>query len=319
MPGTEFGNDTNIDRDRRARADHFRTTGITGGPSGLRAAGAPLLLVFVAGYFVAAVVTADVTGRALILPWGYLQRVLVILGILIPWGIAGYSGYLVWKFRPRRPISFVASELSHRFFSIERCCGALLAFTLLFFHATAFSFFKCLIPDIRPFAWDGWLASCDANLHFGSQPWELLQRLFGFPWFTRSIDFCYVLWAVVVPLGMIWFAIGQCGSRLRMQVLLTNVLAWFLLGNVVATALSSAGPCYYHHVVGSADPFSPLMQYLTGIDHQFHSYAPGIQAWLWEGLTVRNTPLGYGISAMPSMHVGRRCCWPWLPGKSIGS
>ena len=262
------------------------------------------LLLFVAAYFVAAVVTADETGRALILPWGYLQRVLLILGILIPWGIAGYSGYLLWKFRPRRPIAFVAAELSRRFFSLERCCGALLTLTLLFLHATAFSFFKCLIPDIQPFAWDGWLATCDANIHFGSQPWELLQRLLGFPWFTRCIDFCYVLWAVVIPFGMIWFAIGQCGSRLRMQVILTNVIAWFLLGNVVATVLSSAGPCYYQHVAGSADPFAPLMQYLTGIDERFDIHALGIQAWLWDGFTVRNTTLGYGISAMPSMHVG---------------
>jgi hypothetical protein len=262
------------------------------------------LLLFVAVYFVAAVITADKTGRALILPWGYLQRVLLILGILIPWGIAGYTVYLLCKFRPRRPIAFVAAELSSRFFSLERCSGVLLTLTLLFLHATAFSFFKCMIPDIQPFAWDGWLAACDANIHFGSQPWELLQRFFGYPWFTRIIDFSYVLWAIVIPLGMIWFAIGQCGSRLRMQVLLTNVIAWFLLGNVVATMLSSAGPCYYPHVAGSANPFAPLMQYLTGIDERFDIYALGIQAWLWEGLTVRNTTLGYGISAMPSMHVG---------------
>lgn len=262
------------------------------------------LLLFVAAYFMAAVVTSDETGRVLIMPWGYLQRVLLILGILIPWGIAGYSAYLLWKFRPRHPIAFVASELSRRFFSLERCCGALLTLTLLFLHATAFSFFKCLIPDIQPFAWDGWLASCDAAVHFGSQPWEYLKPIFGYPWITRIIDFCYILWAVVIPFGMIWFAIGNCGSRLRMQVLLTNVVAWFLLGNVVALALSSAGPCYFQHVAGTADPYAPLMQYLDRIDGQYGTFAVGIQAWLWEGFTVRNTTLGYGISAMPSMHVG---------------
>jgi hypothetical protein len=262
------------------------------------------LLLFVSAYFLAAVVTADVMGRALLLPWGYLQRVLIILGILIPWGIAGYSVYLLWKFRPRRPIAFLVSELSRRFFSLERCCGAVLALTLLFFHATAFSFFKCLIPEIQPFAWDGWLASCDANIHFGSQPWEHLQQLLGFPWFTRFVDFCYVLWVIVVTFSMIWFAVGPCGSRLRMQVILTNVIAWFLLGNLAAMALSSAGPCYYHHFAGSADPFVPLMQYLAHIDDQFDTYALGIQSWLWEGFAVRNTTLGYGISAMPSMHVG---------------
>jgi hypothetical protein len=89
-----------------------------------------------------------------------------------------------------------------------------------------------------------------------------------------------------------------------MQVILTNVIAWFVLGNVVATVFSSAGPCYYQHVAGSADPFAPLMQYLRGVDEQYNTYVLGIQAWLWEGFALRNTTLGYGISAMPSMHVG---------------
>jgi hypothetical protein len=238
------------------------------------------------------------------MPWGYLERVLLILGLLLPWGIAGYAVYLVWKFRPPRPISFVGTGLWRDCFSPERLCSAILALTLLFLHATAFSFYKCLIPDIQPFAWDGWLSSCDAKLHFGSQPWEYLQQLTRFPWFTLSIDFCYVLWAIVIPFGMTCFAIGNWNSRLRMQVLLTSVLAWFLLGNVVATAISSAGPCYYQHVAGVADPYAPLMQYLTRIDDQFDTYARGIQSWLWDNFRDHNTSLGCGVSAMPSMHVG---------------
>jgi hypothetical protein len=238
------------------------------------------------------------------MPWGYLQRVLIILGIFIPWAVAGYSAYLLWKFRPAHPIRFVFGALSGRLFSLERCCGALLTLTLLFLHATAFSFFKCLIPDIQPFGWDGWLAWCDAACHFGSQPWEHLQPLLGHAWITRFIDFCYILWAVVIPLGMIWFAVGNCGSRLRMQVLLTSVIAWFVLGNVVASIFSSAGPCYYEQVARSANPYVPLMEYLSRVDEEHNTYAVGIQAWLWDGYVIRNNTLGYGISAMPSLHVG---------------
>jgi hypothetical protein len=262
------------------------------------------LLLFVVIYFLAAVVTSRETGRELIIPWGYLQRVLLVLGVLIPWGVAGYSGYLLWKFRPLHPIAFVFSELSRRFFSLERCCGAVLTLTLLFLHATAFSFFKCLIPEIQVFHWDSWLADWDAKVHFGLQPWEHLQWLLGHPWITRCIDLCYILWAIVIPFGMIWFAIGNIGSRLRMQVLLTNVIAWFVLGNVLALALSSAGPCYFQHVAGSLDPYAPLMQYLTEIHEQHGMFAVRIQALLWDGFTVKKTTFGYGISAMPSMHVG---------------
>jgi hypothetical protein len=268
------------------------------------------LLLFVVVYFAAAVVTSEITGGELILPWDYLRRVLFILGILIPWGIAGYSAYLLWKFRPRRPTAFLVAELSNRFFTMERIVGAVLTLALLFLHATAFSFFKCLIPEIQPFAWDGWLASFDATLHFGSNPWELLHHFFGFAWVTSVIDLSYVLWTIVIPLGMIWFAIGPYGSRLRMQVLLTSVFAWFLLGNFLALAFSSAGPCYYEHVAGTADPFAPLMEYLSHVkaipivDERENIYALEIQSKLWNAYTVQNTTFGYGISAMPSMHVG---------------
>jgi hypothetical protein len=262
------------------------------------------LLSFVAAYFGAAIVAAEVTGRTLLFPWGYLQRLLFVLGILVPWCLACYTIYAVWKHRPARPLAFVARELSGRFFTLERVGGAVLAVSLLIVHSTAFSFFKCLIPAIQPYTWDAPLASWDKTLHLGVHPWEHLQAIAGFPPVTLAIDFCYVLWAVVIPCGIMWFAVGPCGSRLRMQVLLTNVLAWFVLGNVVATLLSSAGPCYYRHLASGEDPFGPLKQYLTTIDQAYGTYVLGIQDWLWEGFTVRKTTLGYGISAMPSMHVG---------------
>jgi hypothetical protein len=262
------------------------------------------LLMFVIPYFIAAVVTSDETGHALLMPWNYLQRVLIILGVLIPWGVAGYSVYLLWKFRPRQPTRFVFSELSRTVFTFDRCWGAVLTLSLLFLHATAFSFFKCLITDVRPFCFDNWLAACDAFIHFGRQPWQLLQPILGYPAITRLIDFCYILWAVVVPLGIISFAVGKCGSRLRMQVLLTNVVAWSVLGNIVALGLSSAGPCYFEHVSSSADPYAPLMEYLARLDGGHRLFAVGIQSLLWDGLSLHNTTFGYGISAMPSMHVG---------------
>jgi hypothetical protein len=261
-------------------------------------------MLFVVAYFAAAVVTARTTGRALVLPTSYLQRVLLIITVLVTWGVAGYSIYLLARFRPKRPIQFVASELSGTLFTFERCCGAVVAFSLLFLHATAFSFFKCLIPAIQPFVWDAPLAAWDQRLHFGMQPWELLQPLLGAPSITRAIDFCYILWVPVVTFAMVWFMLGRWDSRHRMQVLLTNVLAWFLLGNVAATLFASAGPCYYEHVTSSAGPYRSLMEYLTGVDERHGMYALSIQQWLWEGYSVRETTLGYGISAMPSLHVG---------------
>lgn len=262
------------------------------------------LLLFVATYFVAALVAAAMTSRPLVFPSGYLASLCAVLGVLVPWCIAGYAAYTVWRHRPDKPLAFVAGQLAQRVFTVERLSGSVLAFVLLIVHATAFSCFKCLIPEIQPYAWDDRLASWDRALHGGTHPWEYVQHAAGYPWFTRWIDVCYISWAVVIQFGILGFVIGSCQSRRRMHVLLANVVSWTLLGNVVATLFSSAGPCYYNRVASGSDPYTPLMHYLSEVDEAYAMYAIGVQEWLWEGFAGKQTSLGYGISAMPSMHVG---------------
>ena len=261
------------------------------------------LLVFVTGYMAAAIIAAEVTGRILWLPWSYLRFLGILIGALGAWGVACYTVYIVWRDRPQRPLRHVADSLATRVITLERCLGTAIATLALFFHATAFSFFKCLIPTIQPYTWDERLAAVDRQIHFGWHPWEHLQTVLTAAWMTRFIDFAYVLWLPAITVGVVCFVLTDSSSRLRMQFLLTNMLGWCLLGTILGTALASGGPCYYEHFAGGTSPYQPLMEYLTATDAVSGLKAIAIQEWLWEGLLNEETKIGYGISAMPSLHV----------------
>ena len=88
--------------------------------------------------------------------------------------------------------------------------------------------------------------------------------------------------------------------RIRWQFIATFFAAWILLGNVVATVFSSAGPCYFGRVTGLTDPFSDLMAYLDSVG----AISRFPQEYLWSGYRTGKVLLGSGISAMPSLHIG---------------
>lgn len=89
----------------------------------------------------------------------------------------------------------------------------------------------------------------------------------------------------------------------RMRFLITFVLCWVLLGNVLGTALASAGPVYYQHFAAGPDPFAPLMSYLASVAESYKLSAFEAQQHLWESYQNNYLGIGSGISAMPSLHI----------------
>lgn len=171
---------------------------------------------------------------------------------------------------------------------------------------TAFGSYKRMIPDLNPFAWDATFARWDRALHGGIDPWQLLHPLVGHPAITWLISGCYQLWLFVVLFTLVW----QCWTRrddvLRMQFLLAFVGSWIVLGTVVATALSAAGPCYFGRLAGSlgaGDPYIGLMDSLREVAAVHRIPALEVQEALWTSHASRSAQLGHGISSMPSMHV----------------
>ncbi len=202
---------------------------------------------------------------------------------------------------PRRaPLIEEWTEYRNRHFSVHRVMGLLIVCLSLAALLSTFWAFKKVLPVFSPFVWDPSMMRLDRALHFGVDPWTLLQPILGHPAITLLLDRLYYFWFIFIPLMIAWQ--GWSPNRsLRLQFLLTYALCWILLGTVLAYWLSSAGPCYYGLVEGAPDPFAPLMGYLYGVHAQVPLNALQVQEWLWSGYAG----LGpfEGISAMPSLHV----------------
>ena len=186
-------------------------------------------------------------------------------------------------------------------FSLTRIFSAGMALVLYSTFFDWFIAFKRSIPTYRPFGFDPALAEWDRALHFGSDPWTLLQPVVGYPGVTAAIQVAYVSgWfglLFVATITMAWHP----DRRLRARFFLAAVLSWIVVGTLLAALLSSAGPCYFEAVTGS-DRFRPLMDYLRTVGVPFGPTAPDIQQALWSD-HVSGSAEGYGVSAMPSMHV----------------
>jgi PAP2 superfamily protein len=170
---------------------------------------------------------------------------------------------------------------------------------------SAFSAAKQAIPLIHPFAWDAQIAAVGAAMHGGTHLWVSLQPILAHPAVTVAMDWYYHRLWVVLLLGA--FACGALlePSPLRRQYLLAFVLVFLIVGTVGALALSSAGPAYYARVVGqsSSDPYAPLLSYLHSVNARDGLLSVRGQGGLWYAYTHDVEALGFGISAMPSVHV----------------
>lgn len=176
-------------------------------------------------------------------------------------------------------------------------------FVTLFLYSTlmqAFIDIKSRIPAFQPFRWDATLMRLDRALHFGHDPWVLLQWIPSIG--TVMLDRLYYLWFpanLIFVLAMAW----QKPHPLRHRFFTAFFGLWIVLGSGVALALSSAGPCYYALVTAGPDPYAELMEHLSSVSSQHALTAVDVQFLLWEGYLGRADQLTEGISAMPSLHV----------------
>ena len=185
-------------------------------------------------------------------------------------------------------------------FSVFRITGVIVACGILSILMTTFIGFKRAIPLFQPFAWDLAFMRADHAVHLGTHPWELLQPLFGTASVTVIIDWVYVLWLMTIPLVIAW-QVWNRDRGLRTQFLLAYAISSILVGTVLATWFSSAGPCYYAEVVGQPDPYVGLFAFLADVNGLHPLHALRLQDLLWTGYMGEGK--FYGISAMPSMHV----------------
>jgi len=192
------------------------------------------------------------------------------------------------------------AQYHRQHFSVFRISGVVVACAILSLFMTSFLAYKRAIPLFHPFAWDLAFMRADRAVHLGTHPWKMLQPLFGSVSATVVIDWIYVLWLRTIPLVIAW-QVWNRDRELRAQFLLTYAISSILIGTVLATWLSSAGPCYYAEVVGQPDPYVGLFAALGDVSGAHPLNVLRLQDLLWQGYLGNGQ--FYGISAMPSMHV----------------
>jgi hypothetical protein len=228
--------------------------------------------------------------------------------LITAFSIAFVLGHAIWTATIVRPSDslFVAigRDLKTRILTKKRIAGFLVACALAPLFFSTFGSFKRMTPLLNPFHWDPTFMAWDRWLHLGEHPWRLLHPVLGTPLVTTAVSFAYNLWFFVLFFTFIWQAMSCKRPTLRMQFLLGFLLTWIVLGTVLATFLSSAGPVYYGRITGLADPYAPLMSYLYTVNESLPVWALDVQERLWATYQAGGVDLGSGISAMPSLHIG---------------
>jgi hypothetical protein len=276
-----------------------------------------LLIVFTYIYSLAPVLVAIALN---IHPRPYVNLWVAYVGFFISAGIGVFAAFALWYLyhaRVRKVPNFQSvawQRIRTDFLHPDRLMLALPIIVLWPVIASAFSYLKSVIPLMQPFYLDPLMHEWDRALHFGIDPWRLLQPLVGYTLITYVINLVYALWFLAFQAVLILQICATGDRRLRMQYLLTQALTWSLVGNLAAMLMSSAGPCFYGLLHAGPDPYGPLMAYLHdmparmsfavfGNDIQIPFGALVLQDMLWQGYTSHDFGFGRGISAAPSMHV----------------
>lgn len=213
---------------------------------------------------------------------------------LLPLCWAGIISLKITRRRVDRPLSAMRRMLFRHRYWLGR---GLLFVVVIMFIARSITSFKAAIPIYVPFYADPWLAQLDRSI-FGTDPWRITHAIFG-PTGTMLIDRAYMLWFPIMMLYIGWFCFSR-NQALQLRGLLTFLLCWAVLGNFVALAMSSVGPCFYERFYH--DPqFEPLMDRLRAIDADHQLFVFGAINFLVA--SIGKNQFGAGISAMPSLHV----------------
>jgi len=218
------------------------------------------------------------------------SALLLNVGVLAMVGHAIYLLVVENDLRLRRLLAFTFGLVSrHNLYT--RILPVLL--TSLFLGA--FTSYKILIPKVNPFSYDTLFSNLD-RMMFGTDPWRLTHALVG-PVGTGIVDYVYMLWFPAFLIITILVCLF-CDMPLRKRYLFSFVGVWGLLGLVLATLLSSAGPCFLDLIGhGYQDRYADL------IPLQDAPLANQAQAYLAYGFREGGMAIGKGISAMPSIHV----------------
>jgi hypothetical protein len=223
------------------------------------------------------------------------QGTLLFTVLLIMWAYA-----LIVYEKPESPLRGLWNRIKTDILAKPQLAKIIPTWTFLIAYTFFFTAAKSNIERFNPFSWDQTFDQWDAALHFGYRPWELLQPIFGYPFVSFIVNLNYNAWFLVLIAFWAYFMVLAPKGIERTRFFLAFSLVWMIGGGLMATLLSSAGPCFFGRIGLSPDPYAGLMTYLHAANQQFPLFAIETQELLWKFHGSEN--LTGGISAMPSMH-----------------
>jgi hypothetical protein len=233
-------------------------------------------------------------------PWsflttGYAIRLLTFAACWLPLLVA----LSIWRRDRSVPIW---QTIRSRYLNAATLIGVPIAVVFFAQAAVAHDAWKNLLGRVTPWTWDARLADADRILHFGTDPWRLLEPVFRFPALVIALDTLYWMWFLLIAVVAGWI-FWTPRRALRTRFLIVWSLMWILLGTFLAHLMPSGGPVFYGRLVGGIDPFSELLAHLARVNAAQPLMAAEMQELVW-----RNAQAGGGVhwlamSAMPSLHV----------------
>jgi hypothetical protein len=168
----------------------------------------------------------------------------------------------------------------------------------------AFTSVKTALPIWNgSFPHDVLQADIDRAIHLGVDPWRYLIAIGGNDWVRGFLEWNYNQgWFIVCYATLFIVAVSERASALRTRYFVAYMLAWIIIGNIIAGLALSAGPAFYGAVTGDTGRFGDQLAFLSGSADGVHSVTQ-MQAYLWGLYESQHAGIGSGISAFPSMHV----------------
>ncbi len=252
-----------------------------------------------AAYLILRTMVPDLQTSAFgLMAFGFMASVLppMLLGILLS------RVYLVVLYeRPKHPSLAIAKSFWAYVSDRNRLLVGLPIFLIFFLFMYIYAEIKANIPQIVPFSWDFYFMELDRVLHFGIDPWRIVDPFFKLSdYLVFALNVNYGLWFLFMWFTFTAFAFSRTLTVLRTRFFLSFFIIWGIGGSLVAVWMSSAGPAFYTDLGLSPDPYTPLMQQLAEINKTLPIWALDLQRVVWDGYA--NNGLNMGISAMPSMH-----------------
>ena len=195
--------------------------------------------------------------------------------------------------------------LYDRFKSIE-IVGVLFGSALL---CSSFIIIKTTIPLMVPFWADPMLAGWDRALFGGVDGYAWSHQYAPYVSAGWAMMFYMPVWAVSMLLFPAFVVLVETDMARKQKYLAIYFYSWLVLGLVLATLMSSAGPIYYDRLLG-AEVFAAMHESLAGIGFE-RTAAHMLQEGLWKAYEADGGQQlrGSDISAFPSMHVAMATLW----------